>query len=241
MDVALFSDAARQQQPPLLPGVAAITATPADAPAGGTGASGGCYDTANNRNAFITSINADRTYISTLIGYLQTAGVYGVTQQSAPDPALFSPERCEAVIPLTSLGALATEPTTPPAGGTGATAGGYDTAPNRDAAIVTINDLLDITESISDGLTALGLVGSAGSYISKALLSDAALAARPPLPTVSPSTTALPAAAPAGGTGADAGGWDTAGNRNTGIAAVAGMATIIGQWDDALVAAGLAT
>lgn len=42
---------------------------------------------------------------------------------------------------LTATSIAAPVPAAAPAGGTGATAGAYDTAANRDAAITTINDL----------------------------------------------------------------------------------------------------
>lgn len=42
---------------------------------------------------------------------------------------------------LTATSIAAAVPSAAPAGGTGATAGAYDTAVNRDAAITTINDL----------------------------------------------------------------------------------------------------
>jgi septal ring-binding cell division protein DamX len=55
---------------------------------------------------------------------------------------------------------------TPPAGGTGATAGGYDTASNRDLAIASITagaaDLLALKKVVTaliDDLQAVGLVG----------------------------------------------------------------------------------
>ena len=42
--------------------------------------------------------------------------------------------------------------TAPPAGGTGATAGAYDTAANRDLMITAINDIITVLEA--HGLTA---------------------------------------------------------------------------------------
>lgn len=41
-----------------LPTSLIVTATPSDAPAGGTGATAGAYDTADHRNAAIATINA---------------------------------------------------------------------------------------------------------------------------------------------------------------------------------------
>jgi len=47
--------------------VTATTATQSAAPAGGTGATAGAYDTAANRDLAIASINAARTDIAALI------------------------------------------------------------------------------------------------------------------------------------------------------------------------------
>lgn len=52
-------------------------------------------------------------------------------------------------------------------------------------------------------------------------ISEGALAAQ----GVATAVAAVPAAAPAGGTGAAAGGWDTAGNRDLAIAAINGLRT----------------
>lgn len=45
--------------------------------------------------------------------------------------------------------------------------------------------------------------------------------------TVANSATAVPAAAPAGGTGAAAGGWDTAANRDAAITTINGLRTVV--------------
>lgn len=46
---------------------------------------------------------------------------------------------------------------------------------------------------------------------------------------VADATTAVPAAAPAGGTGAAAGGWDTAANRDAAIATINGLRTLTSE------------
>lgn len=46
-------------------------------------------------------------------------------------------------------------PAAAPAGGTGAAAGGWDTALNRDAAIATINGLRDLTSELKTQVNAL--------------------------------------------------------------------------------------
>ena len=47
--------------------IAGFTAEPAAAPAGGSGATGGAYDTSGNRDTAITAINDSRTRIAELI------------------------------------------------------------------------------------------------------------------------------------------------------------------------------
>ncbi len=46
-----------------LPTTLIVTATPAAAPAGGTGATAGAYDTAAHRDDLITTVNALRTCV----------------------------------------------------------------------------------------------------------------------------------------------------------------------------------
>lgn len=54
--------------------------------------------------------------------------------------------------------ALTTEPAAAPAGGTGAAAGGWDTAGNRDTAITAINDTRTRVGEIEAILQKFGLV-----------------------------------------------------------------------------------
>jgi len=54
--------------------------------------------------------------------------------------------------------ALTTEPAVAPAGGTGAAAGGWDTAGNRDTAITCINDTRTRVKEIEDILQKFGFV-----------------------------------------------------------------------------------
>lgn len=51
------------------------TQTQLAAPAGGTGATAGAYDTAANRNLAIASINAARTDIAFILGVLRDTGL----------------------------------------------------------------------------------------------------------------------------------------------------------------------
>lgn len=82
------------------------------------------------------------------MAYLDTTG--GGVRASAAAAAAAENVSLLAAIPTTAVADLAAltataiaaaVPAAAPAGGTGATAGAYDTANNRDAAIVTINDL----------------------------------------------------------------------------------------------------
>lgn len=54
-----------------------------------------------------------------------------------------------------------------------------------------------------------------------------------------PSLTAVTAAAPAGGTGTAAGGWDTAANRDAAIAQINNLRTRVTQLETALKALGI--
>lgn len=60
--------------------------------------------------------------------------------------------------PTVTVQALTTNPAAAPAGGTGAAAGGWDTAGNRDAAITTINSLRTRVSEIETLLQDLGLL-----------------------------------------------------------------------------------
>lgn len=53
----------------------ALTANPVAAPAGGTGATAGAYDTAANRNIAIATINSLRTRVAEIEAVLQAAGL----------------------------------------------------------------------------------------------------------------------------------------------------------------------
>jgi len=63
------------------------------------------------------------------------------TQTFATADRTHAADGSAAAAAATATAIAAAVPAAAPAGGTGATAGAYDTAANRDAAIVTINDL----------------------------------------------------------------------------------------------------
>jgi len=54
---------------------AGLTAEPTAAPAGGTGATEGAYDTAVNRDAMIDCVNETRTRVGEIEAALQAAGI----------------------------------------------------------------------------------------------------------------------------------------------------------------------
>ena len=53
----------------------ALTTAPSAAPAGGTGATAGAYDSAVNRDAMITTVNTNRTRIGEIEAALQAFGI----------------------------------------------------------------------------------------------------------------------------------------------------------------------
>ena len=56
-------------------GASALTAQAVVAPAGGTGATAGAYDSASNRNAMIAAVNNNRTRIAEIETALQAFGI----------------------------------------------------------------------------------------------------------------------------------------------------------------------
>lgn len=163
------------------------------APAGGTGVAAGCYDTAGNRNTFINLINAMRSELvrrGMMVGAATGSG-FGATANE------HEPEGAAQVVA--------------PPGGTGAIAGGWDTAGNRDIGINLINELRRIL--ILHGWMIGAASGAAGASIGNEHVREGG----------------SQVVAPAGGTGAAAGGWDTAANRDTAINLVNEMRTIISQ------------
>lgn len=57
------------------PAPVTLTQTQLAAPAGGTGATAGAYDTAANRNLMIVSVNAAMTDIAAIIAALKAHGI----------------------------------------------------------------------------------------------------------------------------------------------------------------------
>lgn len=150
------------------------------APPGGTGADAGAYDTAANRNIFINLVNEMRTVL------IQRSRMTGSATSN------------------NNLGAVGNEniragaaQVAAPVGGTGAAAGAYDTAGNRDICIALINEMRNVL--IQAGM----MTGSATSANNLGQVENEHV-----------RESALQVAAPVGGTGATAGGYDSAANRN---------------------------
>ena len=113
----------------------------------------------------------------------------------------------------TAVHAAATAATAlaPPAGGTGATAGGYDSAANRNLAIASLTAQIADMAVIRAQLQAMGIAAGSTTLAGRSRVRAISSGIIPPS-GVSATATAL--APPAGGTGANAGGYDTAANRN---------------------------
>lgn len=109
-------------------------AVPAAAPAGGTGAAAGCYDTSANRDSFRTTINGLRVSLDDIIRILKDQKIIVTDVQH-----------------FDIVGAI---PAAAPTGGTGADAGGWDTSGNRNSAITTVNNmrlvLIDLVRILQD-------------------------------------------------------------------------------------------
>jgi len=130
---------------------AAITAT--TAPAGGTGATAGAYDTANNRDLMIASLTATQADMTAL---------------HAKVAAILVAIKAMGLIPVSGAGTIAAPAaltaTTAPAGGTGATAGAYDTANNRNLMIASLTasqvDVAALRTTVADMLVGLKATGT---------------------------------------------------------------------------------
>ena len=139
----------------------------------------------------------------------------------------------------------------PPAGGTGAEAGCFEDATNRDLAITAITagradqaavraevvkGVVDMAafkvaqDALDDGLQRIGImpVGDKGTTSLMGGIAQHITDIEPELGytvTVVDPDVAGTTVVPAGGTGADAGGWDTAANRNLGVASLNAIKT----------------
>ncbi len=216
-------------------GVAPVTAqaaaaTASNPPAGGSGIQGGCYDTASNRNLAIASLAAQITDMAAIRVQLQAIGyVAGSTTVVGRTRAR---DLGSGKVPVNVVSVTATA-LAPPSGGTGQTAGGYDTDTNRDLFITRLTALIADIASMRVELQAVGIISGAVSAVGKARMRDIGTG-RTPSRSVAIAATAV--AAPAGGTGANAGGWSSAGNRNLAITSLAAARTDVAALRTELVA-----
>lgn len=189
-----------------------VAAAAVAVPAGGSGANAGGWLDAATRNTAITNINAMVTELNDLKAdyndAVQRLTRYGILPPGTPLVA--------------TADALAV-----PAGGTGATAGGYDTAGNRDLAISRINDLMTLVQDLNNLLNRaqVGVEQVAHSAGTPVAPSRRSLDPTGPLGQV-----------PAGGTGAAAGCYDSAANRDIAITNINGAVTLVNDIRDKALA-----
>lgn len=131
----------------VVPAPAAITAT--TAPAGGTGAAEGGWDTAADRDLAIASLTSSiadltalRTKVADILVAVKASGLIPPSAVAAPD---------------------AITAQNPPAAGVGAEAGAYDTAGHRDAMIASLTasqvDIVSLRNTVASLLIALQGLG----------------------------------------------------------------------------------
>jgi hypothetical protein len=130
---------------------AAITA--ATAPAGGTGATGGAYDTNTNRDLMIASLTATQVDVAAL---------------RTKVAAILTALKAIGLVPNSGAGTIAAPSaitaSTAPAGGSGATAGAYDTASNRNLMLASLTatqvDVAALRGTVAAMLTAIQATGT---------------------------------------------------------------------------------
>lgn len=119
----------------------------ATAPAGVTGSS---------QNALITRLTVDSTGLITLADAVNFT--FNATTGTKFGTATTQKLAFYNATPVVQQVAITANPAAAPAGGTGTTAGAWDTAANRDAAIVTINDLRTRVSDLETRLKSYGLL-----------------------------------------------------------------------------------
>ena len=132
-----------------------VTVTASNPPAGGTGIQAGCYSSASNRNLFITSLTALIADVASMRTELSAQGVIsgGLTADGKARIRDLGTGR----IPRIAVSITATA-IVPPAGGSGATAGGYDTANNRNLMITSLTAVIADIASLRVELVAMNIV-----------------------------------------------------------------------------------
>lgn len=191
-------------------------------PAGGTGQNAGGWANSTDRNTALTTLGEIKTQLNAVLTELRARGLIAGT---ASKRAMV--ERFYDSDPTT----VADVAGTIPSGGTGATAGGWDTAGNRNTAITTFTEIKTQLNALLVRLRYRGfLAGSAvvPSMVGTRLYDQPAIA----IDDVAGSI-------PAGGTGAAGGCYDSAANRNTMITTATELKTQLNALLDELRARGV--
>ena len=210
-------------------------ATASNPPAGGSGAQAGCYDSAANRNSAITSLTNAIADMATLRGELVALGVVAgsvtdIGKTRARDLGSGKP-------PKFAVSATATA-SNPPAGGTGQTVGGYDNATNRDLFITSLTALIADVASMRVEMAAMVLIAGTGANTAEGRARARDLGTgRTPRLSVSIAATAINP--PVGGSGANAGGYSSAANRDLMIVSLTAVIADIASLRTELVAVNL--
>lgn len=132
---------------------APVAITAATAPAGGTGATAGAYSTDTDRDLMIASLTATQVDVAALRSKVA---------------AILVAIKAMGLIPNSGAGTIAAPAaitaSTAPAGGTGATAGAYDTASNRNLMVASLTatqvDVAALRVTVADMLVGLKATGT---------------------------------------------------------------------------------
>lgn len=167
-------------------------------PSGGTGANAGGWANSTNRNTALTTLGEIKTQLNALLAELRDLGLLaGTPTKKMMIERIYDGD-------LTTINDVAG---TIPSGGTGATAGGWDTAGHRDTAIATMTEMKTQLNALLTSIRSRALLAG-GTQTHTSMRYRVMDRAQATIADVSGSI-------PAGGTGAAGGCYDTAGNRNT--------------------------
>lgn len=134
-----------------------VTVTALNPPAGGTGAQVGCYGSAANRDLFIVSLTALIADVASMRTELQSFGFISGGLLSAGKTAVR--DLGTGRVPNRAVSITATA-LAPPAGGSGATLGGYDTAANRDLMVTSLTAVIADIAALRVELVAINLAAA---------------------------------------------------------------------------------
>lgn len=186
----------------------AAAATASNPPAGGSGIQAGCYDTSGNRDLMIASLTDAIADMATLRAELVALGVVAGSVTDAGKTR--ARDLGSGKTPVRAVSATATAGD-PPAGGTGQTAGGYDTDTNRNSMITSLTALIADVDSMRTELKAMSVIDGGPTIAGKARARDIGSGRTPVLAVSIAATASNP---PSSGSGANAGGYSSAANRD---------------------------